>query len=252
MGTPTKKGPHPLTFYCTHPGTSRCPPRTHLLHELGRDLSKAQISCLLAAYSFFSELILPATSHRLFGLCRDKTKQVGQGKAIALLLWKSATDWKGDKAQPGIYTCENRFSSPENHIALPHCSLALHLRSILFTLQAKHLSCSVMSSSHACHWDLELLRWSFVFFVLESWVFKTHNFFCWTLMFVGWMDGWICLHVCYLGIRTTQCLWLPSKLNSVREDLEIILFFTNCSNSISQWHNVLGNVHVFKWSNFYI
>ena len=38
-------------------------------------------------------------------------------------------------------------------------------------------------------------------------------------MFVGWMDGWMdgwiyLLHICYVDIRTTQCLWLPSKLES--------------------------------------
>lgn len=32
------------------------------------------------------------------------------------------------------------------------------------------------------------------------------------------MDGWVyLLHICYVDIRTTQCLWLPSKPDSDEE-----------------------------------
>lgn len=219
MGTPTKKGPHPLTFYCTHPGTSRCPPRTHLLHELGSDLSKAQISCLLAAYSFFSERILPATSHRLLGCAEIRQSKWDKGR-LSLSFCESQPQtgkiWQSSRKQH-LHLWKQVFFSWESH-----CFTAL------FTCSALAAFCSPFKQSiyhallwvaHTCLslWDLELLRWSFVFFVLESWVFKTHNF-CWTLMFVGWMEGWICLlYICYLGIRTTQCPWLPSKLNSVGE-----------------------------------
>lgn len=101
-GHTNKEGPSPLTFYCTHPGTSRSPPRTHLLHELGSDLSKAQISCLLTAYSFFSECILYATLHRSLGCAEIRQSKWDKGRLSLSScesqpqtagIWQSSRKW---------------------------------------------------------------------------------------------------------------------------------------------------------------